>query len=1035
MDRTGELRPLIPANMNAPTPMPHQHPKHEPPEPRDSPSENNSLEPVDSSESFEIPPVVAGRKAAKSFKLFELPKLTDKIHHSHKSHRKEPKHHAETEFVPSKYGSSTLNTLLSQVSLDKEKSRNNSVEEELIGIGLSTAKDVSLLASMTDLQPVSSATYFPHKSKSDPTSFDDEVIHPEHLRAEAEFDINPETQKPENIRRDRGHKDRARSAATAHHEATPHISSDGTPADKGLGPSDSKVKKSIKFDIPEIAVPGLLEALPDPFHKTAGSFDHEAASYPGQAPGSLEDHGTAVDEDSHSLAVELTPFQNKVGGHTAIFRFSHRAVCKALVNRENIWYEEIEQKQPELLPFVPRYLGVLNVRYTSLVEDDSNGHSDTPPVTAVSQHTTHLARQIGHVSAASTPLSPGRGNTGSIDKTHFSTLSPAQELNFKTKAYKSAPNSSKLLPSEGIELPPEVVLDDNKHIIPESLLNHYSSSAPSPYGSYLSSSEGKAGLVDPNNTPKNSPYQHGMNELPQRDGGYLGSTKVNQRLQALVLQEVFAPGRKVSGTPSRHRNSTDGDSGSYSNSYSPRNEMLYLSERYPGADHQSYGAASSLYRHRYSDVDRVSVSKFRDARRSSHLSNLSSPHNDSQSCGRRNSLVSNKSEGRGDAIFEMDDDDTMLLNRGTELAVGNGDLDAKSTGLKRLANLTPGFISSHNSSASLMHMGGGLYSDGSSGVGVNGKLRRKLTRIERFILLEDLTSGMNVACALDLKMGTRQYGIEAKTSKMLSQRKKCRRTTSRSMGVRICGMKVWDKADEKYVSRDKYFGRNVRPGRQFAKCLLRFLYDGESLYSIVRHLPKLIENLYALYKVFSQLKGYRMYGSSLLLMYDSVPRSQQETTGTTNATSKTIDIAESKQSYALSMDEENNAKGGELIIRIIDFAQSLTPGVPLTETTTYPPRHANDIDKGYIKGLTSLLQYATVFYRKFMGADYVDKESALRLIKASKQDLLQQKYAWLQDFDNHDFTNDAAGAFSDEFSELDELFPSGEQAFDDGCSD
>ena len=55
-------------------------------------------------------------------------------------------------------------------------------------------------------------------------------------------------------------------------------------------------------------------------------------------------------------AVELKPYNHQVGGHTTVFRFSKRAVCKQLTNRENEFYEVIERKHPDLLKFLPRYV-------------------------------------------------------------------------------------------------------------------------------------------------------------------------------------------------------------------------------------------------------------------------------------------------------------------------------------------------------------------------------------------------------------------------------------------------------------------------------------------------------------------------------------------------------------------------------------------------------------------------------------------------------------------------------------------------------
>jgi hypothetical protein len=54
-------------------------------------------------------------------------------------------------------------------------------------------------------------------------------------------------------------------------------------------------------------------------------------------------------------AVELKPFNHQVGGHSTVYRFSRRAVCKQLNNRENEFYETVERHHPELLDFLPRY--------------------------------------------------------------------------------------------------------------------------------------------------------------------------------------------------------------------------------------------------------------------------------------------------------------------------------------------------------------------------------------------------------------------------------------------------------------------------------------------------------------------------------------------------------------------------------------------------------------------------------------------------------------------------------------------------------
>lgn len=138
-------------------------------------------------------------------------------------------------------------------------------------------------------------------------------------------------------------------------------------------------------------------------------------------------------------------------------------------------------------------------------------------------------------------------------------------------------------------------------------------------------------------------------------------------------------------------------------------------------------------------------------------------------------------------------------------------------------------------------------------------------RQEHFLLMEDLTGRLKCPCVLDLKMGTRQYGLDATPEKKKSQTKKCDKTTSRTHGVRICGMQVYDVSKQTYIFQDKYYGRKVLP-KDFPVTLSRFFHDGSSL--LVHHIPIILEKLYRLAGIIFLLKGYRFYASSLLFIYD-----------------------------------------------------------------------------------------------------------------------------------------------------------------------
>jgi hypothetical protein len=102
------------------------------------------------------------------------------------------------------------------------------------------------------------------------------------------------------------------------------------------------------------------EVLPKESEEVAvedpSDVNKRAAPKPAQGVIQYDDH---VHEHQHYQrqpleAIELIPYKHQVGGHTTLWRFSRRAVCKQLNNRENEFYEIIERYHRELLPFLPR---------------------------------------------------------------------------------------------------------------------------------------------------------------------------------------------------------------------------------------------------------------------------------------------------------------------------------------------------------------------------------------------------------------------------------------------------------------------------------------------------------------------------------------------------------------------------------------------------------------------------------------------------------------------------------------------------------
>lgn len=90
--------------------------------------------------------------------------------------------------------------------------------------------------------------------------------------------------------------------------------------------------------------------------------DDTTARVPRKTESSEESGPTQSTNDSVSIpdpnllcdSVQLIPYGHQVGGHTTMFRFSPRSVCKQLNSRENEFYEKVENYHPKLLPFLPR---------------------------------------------------------------------------------------------------------------------------------------------------------------------------------------------------------------------------------------------------------------------------------------------------------------------------------------------------------------------------------------------------------------------------------------------------------------------------------------------------------------------------------------------------------------------------------------------------------------------------------------------------------------------------------------------------------
>lgn len=696
-------------------------------------------------------------------------------------------------------------------------------------------------------------------------------------------------------------------------------------------------------------------------------------------------------------AIELIPYKHQVGGHTTIWRFSKRAVCKQLNNRENEFYETVEKYHRDLLAFLPRYVARYRSPYISLLNP-----TNTSP----------LARYIGVLNVTFQKRNRRKSTArrdeqatqerklleeGGVGADLKSSGGQAEPMDIGVEMPKMQNGHTRVISQslQSTQLPvPTVTFVDNQHILPRNLLqpSQPGLSIVKRFRSTSASVQEMQSNRKGDSISGNGRISAVRPSLEERHANSWGATTVNKRLRNEVFNDAFL---KNPITIQRHRrahhrslprraiphatrpaatkpvpiNARDSSGHATDDHYqrqgNPQNTQNSQNcQSGTGPSHTPKDAGQQVppcEQHEEEGEEEEAVKDVTGTSAPEPELPVASPPSQRRKRRHSGSALRRKPkdfrESRGDLVYFEEADEAGYKGdneQGTGAASQSGSAaDKRPSDENSLVH--------HSEAAGQPDIPSAMASTATSPTAefkiprpINPKeaQTQRDSWVEYFLLLEDLTAGMKRPCIMDLKMGTRQYGVDANPNKQKSQQGKCAKTTSRKLGVRVCGLQVWDVKTQSYIFQDKYFGRDLKAGQEFQDALTRFLYDGVELSSILRHIPTVLQKIDELEVIIRRLRGYRFYAASLLMFYDG------DVSGDGNDTAaddySTTDFATDTEEPLQAA--QRRANKGQIDFKMADFANSVTAG-ELSRDKPCPPQHPDEPDRGFLMGLRSLRKY------------------------------------------------------------------------------